>query len=332
MVYIGGLKKSLLQSCPYLVVVLLPLLRIIRRHGEYGHLSLLFLIPVIFTSFYSYHALHGGLALNLRLFVQILPFTSILSAYAWRELTGTLHWSWTRMSVVMLLLSVFTIAYFFFLSPSFRAIDQQEFFYLTEPLLLALFLVILLIVREKVTRSSRYVLSCAAVAAFLIAMIWSGLVAFFYDYPLVRRIRQYNVDVASRAAKFVSDDSILFATFVDPFFLLIEHGRVRIANPANDNFHDFPALIEFHLNAGHAVYGAFDSQQWNALRKRGLLDPREFDIVPLELFSHCILGQIIVKSGSGSIRRVSAQVFRGQTDIGSSHTFLFLHNRSFGNY
>jgi hypothetical protein len=254
-----------------------------------------FLFPIIFTSFYSYHALHGGLALNLRFFVQILPFTSILSAYAWRELTGTLHWSWTRMSVVMLLLSVLTIAYFFFLRPSFRAIDQQGFFYLTQPLLLAVFLGIFVTVREKVTRSYRYILSCAAVATFLIAMIWSGLVAFFYDYPLVRRIRQYNLDVASRAAKVVSDDSILFATFVDPFFLLIEHGRVRIANPAKDYFHDFPSLLEFHLNAGHAVYGAFEPQQWNDLRKRGLLDPRKFDIIPLELFPHCILAQIITK-------------------------------------
>lgn len=293
MVYIGGLKKSLLQSCPYLVVLLLPFLKIVRLDKEYVPLILLFLIPLSFVSFYSYHnAWHGGLCLNLRYFIPILPFTSILSAYTWRELSGNLKWPWAR----LLLLALLTSCIFLFLFQRAVTIDQQEFPLLTVPLLLALLLIIFLIICIKSAELNRYLVARTTVAIFFMAMVWSGLVAFLYDYPRAYRFRQFNFNVADRAAKVVSDNSILFTFWSDPFFGLIEKGQFRIADPYKDKFQDFPALAAFHLQKGHSVYAAFDLSRWQKIRERGLLDA--FKVVPVETYDHCILFQLIAKSGS----------------------------------
>ncbi len=293
MIYIHGLKKSLLQSCPYLVVLLLPFLRIVRLDKEYVPLILLFLIPVVFTGFYSYHnAWHGGLCLNLRYFIPILPFTSILSAYAWRELPGNLNWQWSRISLLIGLLTSFI---FLFLFQRAATIAQQEIPFLTLPLLLALLLIILLIICIKFAELNRYLVARTFVAIFFMAMVWSGLVAFLYDYPLAYRFRQYNFNVADRAAKVVSNNSILFTNDYDAFSGLIEKGRIRIACPGKDNFQDFPALAEFHLQKGHSVYAAFDLLRWEKIREKGLLD--SFKVVPIEFDQNYVLSRLTVKSG-----------------------------------
>ena len=293
MVYIGGLKKSLLQSCPYLVILLIPFLRIIRHDKECIPLTMLFLIPVFFISFYSYsNAWHGGLCLNLRYFVPILPFTSILSAYAWRKLTGNLNWQWGRLPLLLILL---TSLLFLLLSRTLLYIDQQEFYCLTFPLLLASLLIILLLAYEKFTKLNWHLVSRTTLIILLISMTWSGLMTFFYDYRRDRRQRQFNLDVSRSAAKVVSNNSILFTSQVDPFFGLVERRRVRIANPLKDNFHDFTALIAFHLQQGHFVYAAFHPMEWRIIHRAGLLDC--YKIVQLEISPHCILSQLIERQG-----------------------------------
>jgi hypothetical protein len=290
MVYIGGLKKSLLQSCPYLVVLLFPFLRIVRRERDAEQLTILFLIPLVFISFFSYHnAWHGGLSLNLRYFIPILPFTSILSAYAWRELAGALNLQWSRLC--LLTTFMFTIL---FLATSTK-IDHQEFPFLTLPLLLALLLIILLILREKFAKTNGYMIARTTITTFFVAMVWSCLVAFLYDFPRAYWLRQYNLKVANSAAEVVSDNSILFTNDYDAFSGLIEIGRVRIACPARDNFYDFPELITFHLQKGHPVYTAFSPLQWEKIREKGLLD--SFKVVPIEFDQNYNLSQLTIKTG-----------------------------------
>ncbi|MDL1983385.1 MAG: hypothetical protein LWX54_04220 [Deltaproteobacteria bacterium] len=205
MVYINGLKKSLLQSCPYLVVLLLPFLRIIRNDKETVQLTILFLVPVAFIGFYAYrNGWHGGLCMNLRYFIPILPFTSMLSAYAWRELSANINLNWGRLCLITVF--VFTIL---FLTTQTK-IDAQEFPFLTLPLLLALLLTILLLVRENFAKLNRYIFPRATVAIFFAAIVWSSLVAFLYDYPRARYLRSYSFSVANDTAKVVSQNSIFF--------------------------------------------------------------------------------------------------------------------------
>jgi hypothetical protein len=77
-IYIGGVKKALLQSCPYLVLLLLPALRLGRlqanpgpdddaaagRDPEVGRLAILFAVPLVYFGFYAQFSWHGGLSLN----------------------------------------------------------------------------------------------------------------------------------------------------------------------------------------------------------------------------------------------------------------------------
>ena len=99
-IYIGGLKKSLLQSCPYIAALVIPLAQALRRGRDAKAITLLLLLPACFIGVYSYFAWHGGLCLNLRYLVPTLPFAAILTAYAWKELTHTLNRSWWLMGFV----------------------------------------------------------------------------------------------------------------------------------------------------------------------------------------------------------------------------------------
>ncbi|MCK5721500.1 MAG: hypothetical protein KAI84_03120, partial [Gammaproteobacteria bacterium] len=294
MVYINGLKKSLLQSCPYLVVLLLPFLKIIRNGKESVQLTILFLIPVAFIGFYAYrNGWHGGLCLNLRYFVPILPFTSMLSAYAWRELSANINLNWGRLCLITVF--VFTIPFLMTLTK----IDQQEFPFLTLPLLLALLLTILLLARENFAKLNRYIFPRTAVAIFFVAIVWSSLVSFLYDYPRACVFRHYYYSVAKDAAKVVSANLILFTDPYGLFSGLIERGRIRIAIPAIDDFHDFPTLINYHFQNGHSVYTAFTPSEWENIKKRGLVD--RFEIIPIEeivsikLNNSYILSELVMK-------------------------------------
>lgn len=289
MVYINGLKKSLLQSCPYLVVLLLPFLRIIRNDKESVQLTILFLVPVAFIGFYAYHnGWHGGLCMNLRYFIPILPFTSMLSAYAWREMSGNINLNWGRIC----LLTTFLFSILFIMTA--KQIDSQEFPFLTLPLLLALLLTILLLARENFAKLSRYIFPRVTVTIFFVAIVWSSLLAFLYDYPRALNVRQYYFNIANSAAQVISKNSILFTSGHDEFSGLIERGQVRIANPIRDNFNDFAALISFHFQEGYSVYAAFRPTEWEIIRNRGLLDC--YNLVQLEVFQHFIMFQLIEKS------------------------------------
>ena len=288
MVYINGLKKSLLQSCPYLVVLLLPFLRIIRKDKESVQLTILFLVPVAFIGFYAYHnGWHGGLCMNLRYFIPILPLTSMLSAYAWREMSGNIKLDWGRMC----LLTTFLFAILFL--TTLNRVNAQEFPFLTLPLLLALLLTILLLARENFAKLNRYIFPRTAVAIFFVAIVWSSLVAFLYDYPHSRYLRSHNFSLANDAAKVVSTNSFFFTADYDAFSGLVERDLIRIANPGEDNFHDFPTLINHHFQKGHSVYTAFLPWQWEDIKKRGLVD--SFEVVPIEFDHDYALSELVMK-------------------------------------
>ena len=272
--YIGGLKKSLLQSCPYLAVLALPAVALLRTKKDSFQLALLFLVPAAFVGFYSQFSWHGGLCLNLRYFTAILPFTSILAAFAFRELSPGFDRRWrVGISIGALVVCIgFLLRGWFLRSPA-----AAEFFFLTVPLVLAGTLLVLILLAWRNEETSHR-LSRPIATLCLAAMVWSGLVTFFYDYPLAQRARHYNLTTGLETASLIAPDSIFFANSLDRFFALIESDRVRIARPTMDDFHDFPLLVEFHLAAGRRVYAAFRPRLW----KRFGAGPLEsYEVTPI---------------------------------------------------
>ncbi len=297
-VYIGAQKKALLQSMPYLVILLIPLVRIVRRDEAGSILTILFLMPLATLGYYAcaFHAsgaYEGGLCLNYRYYLTLLPFFSILSAYAIREIR--LRWGDPpsfRIAAAVSFLT--TLAYFFFVHKWLRHVDYLELPLLVFPLFVAGFLLALLAVGELVRGNEIRLMNGVVWTALVVALTWSSLVAFVYDYPVHRNQRIVNYNIGESLRRVIPPDSIFFtAPVLDPFMRLIENDRVRIAFPYRDQFEDFPKLVEFHLKAGRRVYGAFYDDMWKHLMSgplSGYSVWRRFK--PIPAFPHFWVGEI----------------------------------------
>ncbi|MDQ7784795.1 MAG: hypothetical protein RDU20_18070 [Desulfomonilaceae bacterium] len=304
-VYIGAQKKALLQSMPYLVILLIPLLRIARRHEDGPALTILFLMPVITVGYYS-HAFHasgayeGGLCLNYRYFLPLFPFFSILSAYAIREIRA--RWGAPPSFPTSAIVSFVTVlAYFFFVHKWLGYVDYLELPLLLFPLFVAAFLLALIAVGELVSGGEIRLMKGVVWTALVVALTWSSLTALVYDYPVHRNQRVVNYTIGESLRRVIPPNSIFFtAPVVDPFMRLIENDRVRIAFPYRDRFKDFSKLTEFHLKAGRRVYGAFYDDMWKNLMSgplAGYSVQRRFR--PISAFPHFWVGEIqpLVETG-----------------------------------
>ena len=277
-VYIAALKKSLLQSCAYLPVVLLPLFTMSKRKtnlpGTAGA-SILYLIPLSYFGVFAFFAWHGGLCLNLRYLLPILPFTSILTAWAWRELSkgqeGSLRKSMTFVGLAIVILFSLLV-----LPKTGELTPMHEFWLLTFPLLVAGLIALLALLRLFVSQHIHWVAGLLLTTVFG-AMVWSGLVVFSYDYPRSALFRYINSRLSATLAEYISPDSLVFIDAYN-YLGLLEVDRVRLAFPrasregVSDDFRDFEPLMDYHLVRGRNVYAVFRHELWETIRQRGLLD------------------------------------------------------------
>jgi len=287
MVYLSSLKKALLQSCPYLIVLVLPLAALLGRSKDKLAIGTVSLVPAAFIAVYSYFAWHGGLAFNLRYFLPIFPFTSILAAYAWRNLAHDLASGWRRAIGIGALAAA--CLYLLVVPGGDFDLGQQETIYLTLPLVIAA--VILPLVLACVLQGGRAghrlrAATCAAVAA---GGVWAAMIAFTYDAPRTYIFRAERAAFAQRLAPYIEADSILFVPSATRFFGLLEADRVRLATPAYDDYQDFRPLTEFHLAAGRAVYLWLTPDGAQTIEARGLL--RSLSAVPL--YEDPFLGSLV---------------------------------------
>jgi len=266
MVYLGSVKKSLLQSCPYLAALPFLFLDARRSRRRLGRLLFLCLVPAAFVGVYSYLAWHGSVALNMRYLNPILPFTAILTAHFLRRLARGVS---RRPAVgygIALLLGLFLLFSAVRLSPV-----EQEGWFLTPPLVLAAGVV----VAEALRRLGALPSLGRPFSLYLLvtALAWSGAVTFARDYPPPAAVRAANLTVARAMAPFVDDDSLIFSNVVDVCWgLLDDHRKIRIARPEADDFRTFGELARFHLERGRKVYMAYTPNEYRAVATLGFLD------------------------------------------------------------
>ncbi len=271
MIYMGAYKKSLLQSCPYLIALLVPLFYLVGRGKDVPALSFLFLVPAAYVAVFSYRAWHGGLSLNLRYFLPLLPFTSLLAAYVWRELvreSGTARWGPRMGAIAGALLMMGVVG----LLASNRLADEGiEAVLLTLPLVLSVALLAVLSARRLAPERRRAALANGAAAIMVVAFAWAGTIAFTYDYPRAWAKRSVMHDYSREVARHVTPDSIVITQYVTALSGLYELDRVRLAQATKDEFQGFRALLDFHLEAGRPVYGWFEPALWEEIEKAGRL-------------------------------------------------------------
>jgi hypothetical protein len=269
MIYLGSLKKALLQSCPYLVALALPLAALARGGRDRFALGQLFLVPAAYIAAYSYFAWHGGQAFNLRYFVPILPFTSILAAYAWREATRGLDHRW-HTPICLAGLSTVVLCLLMISSPV-PTLAQQEHIVLSLPLVVALATSGLLIARPLVGNPLGAALRGMTGVALAVGLAWAGTIALTYDAPRAYLWRQQRADFARDLTPHIESDSILFVPGADFFYSLLESRRLRLAIPRYDDYRDFRPLVDFHHAAGRPVYLWLDPTLAETIEDRKLL-------------------------------------------------------------
>ena len=277
-VYIHAFKKSLLQSCSYLPIVVLPLLQAINglpsRPGIAGA-AVLYLLPLSYCGVFSFFAWHGGLCLNLRYLLPILPFTSILTAWAWRELSKGRKGNWRR-SVTFVGLPTVILFSLFALPNTADLTPAHEFWILTFPLLIAGLISALAFFHLFLAQGSRRISGLLATAV-LGAMFWSGLIVFTYDYPRSALFRYFNSRLSDSLVEHIAPDSLVFMDDYN-YVGLLKVERIRLAVPKasrerkSDDFRDFKPLMDYHLARNRNVYAVFRLEFWKMVRRRGLLD------------------------------------------------------------
>lgn len=277
LVYVGGLKKSLLQSCPYLAALVVPAVAAWRRPAVRRPVLLLSLVPVLFIAPYSLFAWHGGMSLNLRYFVPALPFLAVLATLAGRRLaTAATGRAWRVAAAAggVLLACLFL----FLVLPADRLPPARlEPLLLDLPLALAAALLLFAAAALALGERATGLLRGAAAATFVLAVVHAALATFAYDAPWSHRLRAYNLERSRLALPVVAEDCLFFAVYPDPYFGLLEVDRLRLAVAGRDGFADFRPLADHHLAAGRPVFASFPVDYWRFLAGRGDLEGLRVD-------------------------------------------------------
>ena len=272
MIYLGKLKKALLQSCPYLVALAVPIALVARGRRNALPLAMLLLVPAAFIGAYGYFAWHGGLSLNMRYFTPILPTTSVLTALAmqvlWRRAAGRLPAAWQAALAAGLALTAGLAA---FAALGDHPIARSEFLILTPPLgLAAVTLAALLLSFAAPARLARAA-ARGALALTALGLAWAATIHFTYDVPTAWAKRAIGVAVSEAAMPMIEPDALLLVDSIEFFAPLYERRDLSIVEPRRDDFASFRRLVDHHLAAQRPVYGILDAASWSLLEERGLL-------------------------------------------------------------
>lgn len=279
LVYFGHLKKSLLQSLPYLALLVIPLGAALKGHRDAGRLGALALVPAAFVAAYGYFAWDGGMVLNLRYLAPTLPFLSILSAWSLREVFRGLSprepWPWAAAWLT-------AAVWWLWIRPLAESPEQLEPRLLEAPLWLAVAIGGLALPFAVAGPRRAGTLRRALATLSACGLAWAALAAFTYDFPAARAMRRYNLLLGERALASVEPTAIVFTTHPDPFCTLLSSDRVHLAMPRRDGYRDFRSLIDHHLARGHGVYGAFPPGLWRRITRDGHLEALRVE----ELWKH----------------------------------------------
>ncbi len=262
------IKKALLQSCPWLVLLGIPIAGWQRRRDP--RIAVLFLVIGAFLTLYGYQRWHGGFGLNMRYFLPLLPLAAILAAEGWRNISKDVPSGWRRAAVI-LGLSTVLVWIMLIVSDSTLAIEPAL---LNTPLAIAGALAVILALRFIPLGQVRAVVDGAALALSATALAWAFSISFVYDLSRSSNSRSFNYQIGTEIRPLIEPDSILFSRYASPVSLLIDDD-IRLAFPRNDEFADFRRLLELHLAQDRTVYLAFDDEYWNQVEAENLLEDLE---------------------------------------------------------
>jgi hypothetical protein len=268
MVYSGWVKKSLLQNLPWLPAGMLAAALALRSWRTATAHQIAILSVAGYFGFYAYFAWHGGMSFNLRYFVPFLPIIAIYGACGAHHLAEgvsprALHFAFL-LGIAGLIAGAAALH-------RVSTLEAQEPWILNTPLWLSGGLVAAILASTAKLPARKHIRGIA-VSILALCFSWSPVISISYDFVSATTQRNIFASMAAKAAPYVEPNSIVFASYVEPYFTLIDREGIRIAGVGADDFADFRKLADYHLAAGRPVYAAFDRQAWQTAHGRGYLN------------------------------------------------------------
>lgn len=268
-VYIDALKKSVLQSLPYLAILAVPAAALLARNRVRSRLGWLLMFPTGWALLAAGFDFQGGLCLNMRYFLPALPFTSILAAWAVMELVDRARPH--RANRWLAGGGLAAAAVFFSSVRGGLPIESLERPLLSFPLVLAGLLLACVLGSVAAGGAWRGRMAAAAASCAAAGLVWSSLVAFLYDVPHHRRQRENNLATGLAIAGSIPPRSTLFtAPYIDPVMKVLDTPDVWVAFPAQDGFEGFPVVLDGSLTRGRRTFALFPASLWGTVNQRFL--------------------------------------------------------------
>lgn len=288
--FIGGIKKALLQSVPYLSVGLIPLAR-----AAQGDVRARRLLPAVFAALtfvlaYSVGGWHGGLCLNLRYLLPTLPLFCLLAAWGAAEAAPHVpRGGWAAAAA----LGVGALAFFFYTLRGGPA-DGPEAAWWVQVAPLGLAALGAIAAGGWLLTPSR---ATAALVGVSLAMGggYGAAVAFGYDLPLSQRWRAADLATADAIHAALEPGALLFATPFGSRMNLYGREGLTVADPNLDKFDDFRRLTGHWLAAGRPVYALLPEVIWDWLAANNLL--QGLRVEPGPAFGGVTLGRLQPEGG-----------------------------------
>jgi hypothetical protein len=274
LVYHGSVKKSLLESCPYLILIVIPAVRGLFS-GTCGVRWLLWLAPAGFFGFFGYFAWHGGVCWNMRYFNPALPFLAILASHELLRVLNdipTRRWLfWVSVAMLWGLL----VAAFFLLH---IRLELQEVVILDGGLFIAALLLVCQAAEWLAPRTLSTVLGRTLGALFVFALVWSSALAIGGDYLLSTSIRHVYLRMARDIQPYIENRALILTYQPNAIWALLDSETPPIiAKYDLGTPQDVIELVEKAIDR-HPVYwhylpresDATDAVVFDALRSQGI--------------------------------------------------------------
>lgn len=245
-----GQRKALLQSCPYLALLIYPY---ISRNNlkDKNNLLVFYLIPICYIFIYPLTGIYGGYSYNIRYLLPILPFTAIIITYITANIFAeTKNFKVIHISLIIALLLYIThiliapdqldLIYYF-------KINKYIYPFLAFSKLLALILLIVLIAESF---KAKPYLHNAKVTLLILSFIFAVVLNFCFDLPQTNNRRNLNLEQSTKIAKHIED----YATLISDGLIIFKDKSVTSMLIEDINEPKLPFLIIRSLSNQSPLY------------------------------------------------------------------------------